>query len=111
MVSTRSSSNNPTSTDAAITSNGIDEDTFHDSFSEFEDNHHEIILRMLYTQMRKMESELLSKIDHAKADIVLNLQQENIQLKEELSLMKEDLCNKSQEITTLKNEVEYLKLP
>ena len=68
MVSTRSSSTH-------ITSKVTDEDTFHDSMSEFEDDHSEITLHMLYTQMRKMEIELLCKIDNAKTDIVTKLQQ------------------------------------
>ena len=77
--------------------------------SEFEDDHSEITLHMLYTQMRKMEIELLCKIDNAKTDIVTKLQQENVLLKEELVVVKEDLSKKSQEIKILNKKVEDLK--
>ena len=77
--------------------------------SEFEDDHSEITLHMLYTQMRNMEIELLCKIDNAKTDIVTKLQQENVLLKEELVVVKEDLSKKSQEIKILNKKVEDLK--
>ena len=90
------------------TSKPTEDETFHDSMTEIQDNS-EITLQMLFTQMKKMESELLCKIDDAKTDIVMKLQQENQLLKEELLAAKEDLSKNSKLISALKEDIKDLK--
>ena len=100
MVYTRS--NTTTSTKDVI-----DDDNIHDSMTEIDEN--EITLTMLYSQMKKMEIELSTKIDIAKSDIVKQLQHENTLLKEELRSAKVDLDKQSKEISILREEMVDIK--
>ena len=72
-------------------------------------NESEITLQMLFDKLRKMETELIFKIDNAKTDIVAKLEEENKLLKEERLAAKEDLSKNSKQISAMKEEIEDLK--
>ena len=86
-------------------------DEFHDSQEEIdltEDNEN-VSLGMIYSQLKLYRSELLTKIDNVKDDILTQLQNENQCLKGEIIELKKELDTKSGKIDQIESELEHVK--
>ena len=86
-------------------------DEFHDSHKEIdltEDNEN-VSLGIIYSQLKLYRSELLTKIDNVKDDILTQLQNENQCLRGEIIELKKELDTKSGKIDQIESELEHVK--
>ena len=80
-------------------------DEFHDSHKEIdltEDNEN-VSLGIIYSQLKLYRSELLTKIDNVKDDILTQLQNENQCLRGEIIELKKELDTKSGKIDQIES--------
>ena len=69
----------------------------------------EFSLEIIYNEIKTLKSEMLTKIEQSREDIIIQLQNENNILKEEIGKLKIEMCSKDKIITKLSNKIENLE--
>lgn len=93
-------------------SNTHDEDESRNSNAlefDLDESMESITLEMIYHQLKLHRSDLFNKIDNVKEDILIQIQNENLMLRNEISELRNNLEQKNKEIRSIKSDLDIFK--